>query len=414
MILCCNCGIEIEPTARNMCERCLNNMVDLTANIITSCTVETCRGCERYHMPPKSWKVLAWGSKDLLIFLLSRNKSIKKLNIIDSNWVYTEQTSKKIKIEILILEDGIEQTCVIEYSVRNKQCSECMRAEAKQYWKALVQVRQKPHHKRTFLHLEQLILSHRAHLGTSNIKERKDGIDFYFLDRAGALKLVDFLGGFYGIRIQNSHQLISEDVRNNTANKKFTFSVELLPFCKDDLVLVESKALGLGNFALVTKVGNSVMFTDPQNGKIARLTSKQYFGNESQYKIVVRSDRFRQYRVIYCRALQNQMYEATITEDDIVFYEVTTHLKIKDDDIVMGYNLINANLTTEINMSNDVLLVRIFNDEKTDWTLRSDRLLDSEFKYFLDDISNDKHMLANIVVYDSKNELIEDFNKIKL
>lgn len=414
MILCCRCGIEIEPNARNMCERCLNNMIDVSAKIMTSMHVETCRGCERYHTPPRSWKTLAWGSKDLLIFLLSRNKTIRKLNIIDSNFIYTEQHSKKICIEILVLEEGIEQACEIEFNIRNKQCSDCMHAEAKQYWKAVVQVRQKPSHRRTFLYIEQLILNHKAHLNTSNIKERKDGIDFYFLDRADAVKLVDFLSSFYGIRTTNSHQLISEDVRNNTCNKKFAFSVELLPFCKDDLVYVSNKSLNIGDFVLVSKVGNSILFYDPQTAKTIKLVAKHYFGNESQYRIVVRSERFRKYRVIYTRHVAGGMNEATVTEDDVVFYEVSTFLPIKDNDFVMGYNLVNANLCMDIDINMEVLLVRIFNDDQKNWTLKSDRLLDTEFKYFMDDISKDKSMLSSLAIYDHKNKLIEDVSKIHL
>jgi len=68
----------------------------------------------------------------------------------------------------------------------------------------------------------------------------------------------------------------------------------------------------------------------------------------------------------------------------------------------------------DISMGADVLLVRVFNDEEKDWALQSDRLLDREFRYFLDDISGDKHMLANIAVYNPRNELVENLNRIQL
>lgn len=414
MVLCCKCGVEIETNRRNMCERCLNNTIDVSAKVMTSMYIETCRGCERYHAPPSSWKTLAWGSKDLLIFLLGRNKTIKKLNIIDSNFIYSEEHSKRIRIEILVLEEGIEQACELEFNIRNKQCTECMHAEAKQYWKAVVQVRQKPSHRRTFLYIEQLILNHKAHLNTSNIKERKDGIDFFFSGRADAVRLVDFLSGFYGIRTTNSHQLISEDVRNNTCNKKFAFSVELLPFCKDDLVHVSDKSLSVGEFVLVSKVGRFVLLYDPKTAKTTKLVARRYFGNEGLYRIMVRSESFRRYRVVYARPVAGGMREATITEDDVTFYEVTTFLQIKDDDVVMGYNLVNSNLSMEIDMNIEILLVRILSDDKTDLASKSDRLLDSEFRYFVDDISNDKGMLSSLAVQDRKNDLLGDVSKIHL
>ena len=412
MILCCNCGIDIEPNPRNMCERCLNNATDLTSRIITNMSIETCRGCERYNIPPNSWKSFAWGSKDLLIYLLSRNKSLKKLNIIDSNFIYTEEHSKKMKVEILILEDGVEQSCVLNYNIKNLQCAECMRSEAKQYWKAVVQLRQKPHHKRTFLYLEQLIMNHKAHLDTSNIKDRKDGIDFYYLDRGDALKMVDFLSSFCGTKVINSSRLISEDDSNNTANKKFTFSVEILPFCKDDLVYISNNNLGLGNLVLVTKARNMVTFVDPVSGRTNKISCKYYFGNESQFKILLRSDNFKKYKVVYARPVNNEFTEATITDDGINFYDVTTLLKMKDDDVVLGYNLANTNLSTDIKFDQDILLVRVFNEVERNWRLKTDKPMDNEFKYFIDDIANDKEMLNNMCIYDDKDELIEDFSKI--
>ena len=48
-------------------------------------------------------------------------------------------------------------------------------------------------HKKTFLYLEQLILKHRAHTNALRIKESHDGIDFFFAQKQGARKMVEFL-----------------------------------------------------------------------------------------------------------------------------------------------------------------------------------------------------------------------------
>jgi len=40
------------------------------------------------------------------------------------------------------------------------------------------------------------------------------------------------------IRIKGSEQLISSDSHNGTSNYKFTYSVEIVPICKDDLVCI--------------------------------------------------------------------------------------------------------------------------------------------------------------------------------
>lgn len=412
MIHCCKCGIEIVPNERNICSRCHTNETDVTRGIKTSTVVETCRGCQRYFSPPKSWRAYTWGSQELLIFLLSRNKTLKGVNIVDSNFIYTEEHSMRMNVEIKIVQEGVEQACVLRYAIRNMQCPDCARTEAKQHWKALVQLRQRPHHRRMFLYIEQLILKHKAHLSTSNIKERKDGIDFYYQDRQGAIKMVDFLSSHFGTRVVGSSKLVSEDDSNNTANKKFSFSVEILPFCKDDLVHLEpGNGLGLGNLAIVTKTRSTVTFMDPITHKTAKLHARQYFSHEDKFKILMRSPNFRKYRVVYSRPV-GDTYEATITADEQTFHDVTTHLKLKDDDVVAGYSLEGSNLATDIDIGTSVLLVRVLNRTKRSWKLKSEREIDDEYRYFVDDIADDRDMLANVCVFDDKDELIEDIETL--
>lgn len=415
MILCCKCGIEIEPNEKNICFRCLNNETNLVRDIKETMVIETCRGCSRYLIPPNGWKSFSWGSQDLLIYLLGRNKSVKGLNIIDSNFIYTEEHSQRMQVEITILKDGIQQNCILKYIIKNMQCPNCMRTEAKQYWKAIVQLRQPNHHPRTFLFIEQLLIKHKAHLATSNIKERKDGIDFYYLDRTDAVAMVSFITSYCGTRVITSSRLISEDDSNNTANKKFSFSVEILPFCQDDLVYLGPKnSLGLGPYALVTKVRSMVTFLDPFSLKTNKLHSSQYFANESNYKILMRSSIFKKYTVIYARALDKERIEATITDDGINLIEVVTHLKIKDNDVVVGYSIANCNLAVDIDIQAEVLLVRKYNNQKRNWKLKTEKEINDEYIYFIDDIANDKEMLNNMCVFDEKDTLIDDIDTLVL
>lgn len=67
-------------------------------------------------------------------------------------------------------------------------------------------------HKRTFLYLEQLILKNGAHKDTLNIKEAKNGIDFYFAHRNQAEKMLDFLCSVAPCKYVKSSELISEDI----------------------------------------------------------------------------------------------------------------------------------------------------------------------------------------------------------
>lgn len=84
--------------------------------------------------------------------------------------------------------------------VQGAQCQDCTRLAAKNTWRAMVQVRQKVDHKRTFLYLEQLILRHNADRDTLQVAEVKDGLNFFYASKQHALKMVDFLNGVAPVR----------------------------------------------------------------------------------------------------------------------------------------------------------------------------------------------------------------------
>jgi nonsense-mediated mRNA decay protein 3 len=145
----------------------------------------------------------------------------------------------------------------------------------------VVQVRQKVAHKRTFLFLEQLILKHGVQKDTISVKEVRDGLDFFYAQRSHAIKTTEFLAGVVPVRTKASEQLLSSDTHSNTANYKFTYSVEIAPICKDDLVCLPAKlARSLGNIAplvLCTRVGNSIHVLDPATLQAAELSAVSFW-----------------------------------------------------------------------------------------------------------------------------------------
>jgi nonsense-mediated mRNA decay protein 3 len=175
----------------------------------------------------------------------------------------------------------LEQVFEVEYLVQGGQCPDCARLAAKNTWRAVVQVRQKVPHKRTFLFLEQLILKNGIQKDTISVKEVKDGLDFFYSSRSHAIKTVEFLASVVPVRTKSSEQLLSMDTHSNTANYKFTYSVEIAPICKDDLVCLPAKvARSLGNIAqlvVCTRVGNSLHLTDPATLQTAELSAHSYW-----------------------------------------------------------------------------------------------------------------------------------------
>ena len=178
------------------------------------------------------------------------------------------------------------QTFEVEFVVVYTQCPDCAKSYTPNTWRACVQVRQKVPHKRTFLYLEQLILKHNAHRDTVSIRETKDGLDFFYAQRNHAIKMADFVSAVAPVRMQKSSELISQDIHTSTKSYKFTYSIEIVPICKDDLVCLPAKlARQLGNISqllLCTKVGNAIHLMDPNTLQVAEISNQVFWRDPFQ------------------------------------------------------------------------------------------------------------------------------------
>ncbi|CAG2197188.1 NMD3 [Mytilus edulis] len=156
-----------------------------------------------------------------------------------------------------------------EFNVKNHMCDDCHRVEAKDFWRACVQIRQKTKHKKTFYYLEQIILKHKAHVNTVNIKPCHEGLDFFYIQQQDARKLNS-----------DSSELISHDIHNNTFNYKHTFCGDHT-ICKDNIVCLPPKlAQHLGNInplSLCYKVTNTIHVIDPTSLQVAEVKGPQYW-----------------------------------------------------------------------------------------------------------------------------------------
>ncbi|KAI8913739.1 NMD3 family-domain-containing protein, partial [Powellomyces hirtus] len=284
--LCASCGTVIAPNPANMCVNCIRGDVDITEGIPKQATIHFCRGCDRYLQPPNIWVKADLESRELLALCLKKLRGLNKVRLVDAGFIWTEPHSKRIKVKLTIQKEVfaatiLQQVFVTEFIVASQHCEECQRVDAQLTWKAVVQVRQKVLHKRTFLWLEQLILKHNAHKDTTNIKEYRDGLDFYYVHRNHAAKMVDFLQAVVPMKMKTSEQLISQDIHSGTSTYKFTYSVELVPICKDDLVCLHPKlARQLSDtnpLVLCNRVSNTINLLDPNTLRVAELRSPVYW-----------------------------------------------------------------------------------------------------------------------------------------
>eukprot|EP00850_Spirogloea_muscicola_P016745 SM000138S00052 [mRNA] locus=s138:279441:282508:- [translate_table: standard] len=324
---CCLCGAAVAPNPAGMCVACLRGQVDITDGLPKACTVLFCRQCGRYLQPPRAWLRAGLESKELLAYCLKRVKNLHKVKVfppaaatnddeshlpvllhhrrflqvklVDAGFVWTEPHSKRLKVKLTIQKEVfngaiLQQSFVVEYVVEDHMCDSCARAAANpDQWVAVVQVRQKVDHKKTFLFLEQLILRHGADAHTINIRQHHDGLDFFYANRSHALKFIDFLNSVVPVQYRHDKQLVSHDSKNNSYNYKFTFSVEICPICKDDLICLPPKvssALGaIGPLVICIRVSNTILLLDPNTLRTAYLDATQYWRAPFRVKLTYMS-----------------------------------------------------------------------------------------------------------------------------
>jgi nonsense-mediated mRNA decay protein 3 len=219
---------------------------------------------------------------------LSKIKGLNKVQLIDSSFVWTEPHSKEIKIKLTIQKELnkslIQTSFIITFKEDWTQCEDCKKTFTPHIWRAVVQLRQKVNHKRTFLFLEQVILKHKAQAKALNIKEHPEGVDFYFSNRAQANSFCSFIHEFLPCQSKTSRQLISVDEKSNEAEYKETFRLEIAPICQDDLIILTEdnyKKLGsIGPVLLCYKQIKSLKFIDPVSFETLDLDNNTYWRYE--------------------------------------------------------------------------------------------------------------------------------------
>ena len=395
--------------------------------------------------------VAAPESRELLALCLRKLRGLTKVRIIDASFIWTEPHSRRIKVKITIQQEAFEgiilqQTFEVEYVVANHQCPDCAKSFTANTWRAVVQVRQKVNHKRTFLYLEQLILKHNAHRDTINITEVKDGLDFFYAQRNHAEKFIDFLSSVAPVRTKKSQELISMDIHTSTKSYKFSFSVELVPICKDDLVALPIKlAKSAGNIAPLTicsRVGTSINLLDPNTLQTAEIATPIFW--RSPFASLADVQELVEFVVMDIEPLGPSrgrflLSEATVARASDLgandkTYFTRTHLGgiLHPGDSVLGYHLTGTNFNNPqfeaLEESNsyashlpDVMLVKKFYSRRKkskanrNWRLKrmardegemlpkkqDQERMERDYEMFLRDVEEDTELRSTLALYKS-------------
>ncbi|KAL6523662.1 hypothetical protein OROGR_017265 [Orobanche gracilis] len=369
-VLCCKCGIPMQPNVAGMCVKCLRSEVDITEGLPKRLLLRHCPECDSYLQPPLTWVRLQLESKELLTFCLKKlHKSFNSNNarMVHAEFIWTEPHSKRVKVKVKVQKEVLngailEQSYPVEYVLQDHMCEYCSKVQANpDQWVAAVQLRQHVSHRRTFFYLEQLILKHGAASTASRIKQMDQGIDFFFPNRSHGVKFVDFVGKVVPVRSHHNKQLVSHDTKSNNYNYKYTFSVEICPICREDLICLPPKvAVGLGNLGplvICNKVTNSVALLDPFTLRHCFLNADQYW--RSSFKSLLTSRQLVEYIVLDVELVSSEvtiggkkyvLADAQVArvsdfgKNDTIFF-TRTHLGhlLNPGDYALGYDLYGAN-----------------------------------------------------------------------
>ncbi|KAJ0586193.1 putative ribosomal export protein Nmd3 [Helianthus annuus] len=454
-VLCCKCGILMAPNAANMCVKCLRSEVDITEGLQKHVIIIHCPECDCYLQPPRTWLKAQVESKELLTFCVKRLKNLNKVRLIHAEFIWTEPHSKRIKVKLRVQREVLngavlEQAYMVEYVVHDQMCESCSRVQANpDQWVAAVQLRQHMSHRRTFFYLEQLILKHDAAVRAIRIKQMDRGIDFFFANRSHAVKFVEFIQKVVPVKSRNDKQLVSQDTKSNNYNYKYTFSVEICPICREDLVCLPPKlATSLGNLGplvICTKISNSIALLDPLTLRHCFLDAEQYW--RASFTSLLSSKQLVEYVVLDVDPISSEvnvggskyvMADAQVArvsdfgKNDTMFM-VRTHLGhlLNAGDYALGYDLHAANSNDmEIDkykglVMPEVILVKKSYEETRQkkrgkpraWKLKSlpievdasdtrgradEEKMNKEYEQFLRDLEEQPELRFNISLYRNK------------
>ncbi|XP_073111663.1 uncharacterized protein [Elaeis guineensis] len=448
-VLCCICGVAMAPNPANMCVRCLRSRVDITEGLPRHGAVVHCPECRSYLHPPRTWIRADLESKELLAFCLRRLKPLTRhVRLVHAEFVWTEPHSKRLRLKLRVQREALhgailEQSHLVELTVHDQLCPACSRAQANpDQWSAAVQLRQHVSHRRTFFFLEQLILRHGAAARALRISEADRGLDFFFGSRSHAVKFVEFISGVVPVRSRSDKQLVSHDPKSNIYNYKHTFSVEICPICREDLICLPPKvaqALGnLGPLVICTKISNSVALLDPFTLRSAFLDASQYW--RAPFKALLSSRQLVEYIVLdievessevtvggsrYSLAYAQVARLSDFGKNDNIF-TVRTHLGhlLNPGDYALGYDLYGANSgDLEIDLPDAVLIKKSYEEKRRNrsgkarpWKLKSlnmdvdntskgradEEKRNTEYEEFLRDLEENPELRFNISLYRNK------------
>jgi nonsense-mediated mRNA decay protein 3 len=359
-IPCCLCGTMIAPNAANQCTNCLAQQFDLKGVLQGKSgdmlLIKQCRQCRKYARTDTCWEACEPESNPLLSICMKHIPALKagsvaqnqyQLQLVDAIWVWTEPNNMRLKLRLTVravLENvPVQQRVLVEFIVKFHQCPDCNREYTNRTWQALVQLRQRRDNgapRKGLAALEMALARNkeiRKHV--LRIDSCRHGLDFYFLTQANAQSFAQFLSRLAPMRLKTTQKMVSEDLKNNTANMKHTFACDMVPLCRHDLILVPKSGSGggtsgnsnhgcklAGRLCVVTKVARVIHLMDASPKRTidmdqyrTELSADAYYrgGGDKTFPVLQTSERMVRFVVLDVELIgDNPASSASGTNDD--------------------------------------------------------------------------------------------------
>jgi len=428
---CCLCGVAIEPNPSNMCIDCLRSNVNFTEEIPNTSSIVYCKHCGRYQTGPTAWLHAELESPELLQICLKRITGLKTMKIVDAQFLYTEQHSRRIRVSLTLQKEAmnntvLRQTLIVTYVVNLMQCPQCVEAATpRDHWVANVQLRQAVEHKRSLFWLEQKILAQRAHISACSIERKDDGVDFHFPEKGSAIRFINFLKTHIPTKVDESHKLVGEDVQNAVQDMRFSYSVRCPPLSRQDLVILPKHLVqGSGNqsrVAVVHKVSRIIRMVDPMTGIGIDVDGPKYWNKE--FLPILNHKSLKRFIVLTIEPFgpktgRFQIADVEITDEETYSDRlmVRTHLgeMLREGEPCLGYDLRTTIIPDEamkklkeVSVS-DVIIVGRTQDHKKKKGVRPWQLKQlaphkssdaEEFEEFMNDLEDDPELRQDVTIY---------------
>ena len=341
----------------------------------------------------------------------------------------------------------LRQNVVVNFVIQNHMCDDCHRSEAQDFWKAVVQVRQKTTHRKTFYYLEQLILRYNQHSLCTNVKTESGGVDFFFAREQDARKLLEFVQQVVPCRYSASKKLKSHDASDNFYNYKYNLSIEIVPICRENIVALPKKlAQSLGNLSqlcICIHVTNLITLIDPFTLHLGEVSANVFW--REPFSAICAPSQLTEFVIIEVevtdhanmnlssggvvsnRHMLADVYMSRHNEIGIAQVHTRTHLGhlLRPGDTVLAFDFRYSNVnhavleTMDASKIPDAIIVkkiypnRVKRNRERRWKLKKLGITrdsvscsnDNDYAEFMEDLEEDSVMRSKVNIYADKKKL---------